>query len=486
MDGSTASTVCFHYDAQGERCRALCLDPALFCCATHLHEYQHTPTGDLLRRAAECILASTTFTDEGLPLLTCRKLPSWLELCNTLNALAFQGYHEEGELLTVLVSSIESIQGPWQGVASKLIRRGEPFERLVTRLYLEELAAFIRPPSQRADAETVRVQWNQKLPSQPGGRRQIDVLLRWQRGPDESLTVVECRDHEVEVSEMDAFVTLVRHVGAARGVFVSSVGFQRGARDCAALEGIEIRVVSEEDFSPESAERLVDLLFLEPADIHLDSTAANRPVPLRGLPAHGIHVMRGGVITGTLGQLMNEVADTHPPVLGSMPPRIDLPTPGMSVLFPDGASAEVAALHVHLTVAERKKRCTLLLPRRPLSFSVRRPLDKTLRKVDAAKVPTFPSRTLQAGQFYVNFMGLTYHCEEVDGDAGCARLVLLGDRQHGSSIVDIEFAIDLKNADQFYLVEDPDARESLATLLKRYRTFAAPSEPCGQMKRTQS
>jgi hypothetical protein len=237
-----ASTVCFHYASDGQRCRTKCLEPAAFCCANHLYEYQHAPTARLLKEAAESILDCTRFTKEGLPFLACAKVSSWKRLCNTLQALSFQGYHDSAELLTLLVSSIESIRGPWQDKSS-VTRKGRSFERLVTRLYLEELAPLIRPSSS-PDDESVRVSWDEKLRSLPGGRRQIDVLISRRRGGQESLTIVECRDHEVEVGEMDAFVTLVRHVNATKGVLVSSIRFQKGAADCARLEGIEMRVVA--------------------------------------------------------------------------------------------------------------------------------------------------------------------------------------------------------------------------------------------------
>jgi len=38
-----ASTVCFHYNLDGKRYRASCLEPASFRCLTHLHQYQRTP-----------------------------------------------------------------------------------------------------------------------------------------------------------------------------------------------------------------------------------------------------------------------------------------------------------------------------------------------------------------------------------------------------------------------------------------------------------
>lgn len=471
------STACFHYDLGGERCRALCLKPSWFSCATHLHQYQHTPAVQLLEEAAHAIVDCTRYTDQGLPFLACRSLGSWRPLCNALQALGTQGYHDHAELLTLLVSSIESIRAPSDGVACGVLRKGRPFERLVTRLYLEELAPHVGEGSRAhgdVSAPSVCVSWDQKLPSLAGGRRQIDVLLRSRQGEHESLTIVECRDHEVEVSEMDAFVTLVRHVGASHGVVASSVGFQRGAIDCARLEGIEMRVVAEDDFSPNTTERIVDVWSLEPCGNQVDSAVDGQPVSRRQVLEHRISVVERGLITRSLADLMNEMIETLPPELGSMPPRIRLATPGMRLLFPDGRSADISGVHVVLRIVEQRKRCTLLLPRRPLSFLVRTPLTESSRRVAASRVPLFPSRTLDPGRFYVNLLGQAYYCSAVDPAAAVATIVLLEDVQHGADPLTVVFQQELSETGHLYAVEDDKANRALAVTLAHVREFASP------------
>jgi hypothetical protein len=469
----TASTACFHYSTEGERCQGLCLDPAKFCCPTHLYQYQHTPTPQLLQDAARSVLDCTTFTEQGLPRLTCTKLSDWRRLCNALNALAWQGYHDEAGLLTVLAASLESIRGPWLESGSSLVRKGKPFERLVARLYLEELAPFIRAAASpgHVQEESVRVLWDQKLPSKTGATRQIDVLLQWFRNGQQYLTLVECKDHEVEVGEMDAFATLLRHIGAEHGVLVSSVGFQSGAKNCARLEGIEALVVTEEDFSAEAVERVIDLCTFETALIHLEPVDAKDPVPLE-VPSHQIQVMRGGIITGTVADLVNDLAEAEPPVPGTMPPRIDAATPGIELLFPSGKRAALAGVHITLMIRERRVRRTLVLPRHPLAFSIRRPLVGSARTVEASKLPLFPPPSLEPGQFYVNQMGQAYHCEAVDSMASTARLVLLADRQR-DAVLDVEILADLGQSQHFYPVTDKGALKTLEVDLARYRKISA-------------
>jgi hypothetical protein len=432
----------------------------------------------LLREAAQSILDCTRFTEEGLPYLACIRLFSWKRLCNALWALSFQGYHREDELLTALVASIESIGGPWRGLPSNLIRKGKPFERLVTRLYLEELTPFVRaastPQTGTGPTESVRVLWDQKLPSLAQGKRQIDVLLRWHRDGRESVIVVECRDREVEVTEMDAFVTLIRHVGAERGVMVSSVGFQSGAEACARLENIETRVVTEDDFTQETVERVVALYAFQPLQTNVEPPDNRPPVPIL-VPPHQIHVLRNGIIGTTLLDLAKLTLETEAPIPGSMPPQFHVTTPDTRLLLPNGATAEMAAIHITTKIVERKQKRTLLLPRRPLSFWIQRPFEGSTRKVEASKVQMFPSRTFQAGCFYVNLMGQAYHCEAVDQSSGDVRLVLLADRQHGDKVIDVEGIATADQAEHYYPVEDPEALKSLKADLARFRTFAVPS-----------
>lgn len=459
------STVCFNYSPDGERCRASCLEPVFFCCATHLHQYQHTPTAQLLGDAAEAILASTKFTKQGLPMLACLSLSTWKRLCNALNALSFHGYHDDAELLTLLVSSIESIRGPWQG-QSKDTRKGKSFERLVTRLYLEELGPFVRAAPMPPE-ESVRVLWDEKLPSLPGGKRQIDVLLRRDSAQGESLTIVECRDHEVEVGEMDGFVTLVRHVGASQGVMVSSEGFQSGARDCARLEGIETRVVTEEDFSEESIQRVVNPMYaFEPLLVKADARNGGLPVSF-GIPPYGVEVMRNGIITGTLANLVNQLVESGTPVPGSMPPQIAAPMPGDRLLLPNGTSIDPAAIHIMLKVVEREKTCTLVTPRRPLSFRVAQPLQGTSRRVEAWEVPLFPSPGFEAGQFYVNLMGQRYHCNGVTPSSATASIQLLDDRQQEGGPTEADLVVPFDQAGHYHPLDDRKAIKALRVVLKR-------------------
>jgi hypothetical protein len=472
-DRLKATTVCFHYGDDGQRCRVKCLDPVLFCCATHLHEYQHTPAERLLQAAAKSIVRSTRFTEQGLPFLACIHLADWKRLCNAMWALTIHGYHGDAEVLTALVSSIESIRGPWTGIDSNVVRKGRPFERLVTRLYLEELAPMMGPASTRdPEGPSVRVMWNRRLPSVAGGKRQIDVVLRYQGADGVRDTIVECRDHEVEVSEMDAFATLIRRVQAERGVMVSSVGFQSGAERSAKFDNIEMRVVTEDDFTAEAVERVVDQMpQFEIIAEHVDARA-ERAVEFQWDKAgeSRILVERRGVVIGTLAEFTAEAVEQHAPELGSLPPHIRFDTPDVRLLYPNGKAEEAKAIHLWVKPVETRRTCRLIMPRRPLAFLIKES-DSPARRVSADAVPHFHTPSFDAGRFYVNLMGQAYYCERVDVDDDTAWLILLNDKQHGDKAICVELRAFLDSAGHYYRVEDPAALEVLHKDLEEFEGF---------------
>lgn len=458
-----ASTFCFHYLSNGQRCGAACLDPSYFCCGYHLHHRLMSPLEGLFKSAAEAILECTRFTTDALPYLACTNVFAWRRLCNAINGLSVRGYQNDAELLTGLVSSIESIGGPWRGLPYPAIRKGRPFERLITRLYLEELSPqFNHAPTLSSEQESVRVLWNQRVPSLPGGKSQIDVLLRRTRGQSPTLTIVECRDHEVEVDEMRAFTTLVRHVKADHGVVVSSVGFQSGARRCAEYEGIELRIVTEDDFSQGTVTRLAEAYAFEPIAVWAVVGGSPVQLPLR---LTDVHHMRAGLVVGSLAELVDAAIQSQAPQIQSMPPRIRFETQGSTLEWPGRRRLEPDSIVVDLRIDHRVRAVDLLLPSRPLSFVVNLPQAGKQRRVAAESVPLFPTHRFEPGRFYTNLMGQHFHCAAVDETS--AKVILLADRQ-GETTLDVEAHTSLDQATHFYSVDDRKAIKSLKKDLKRF------------------
>lgn len=87
------------------------------------------------------------------------------------------------------------------------------------------------------------VKRNDRLPGRnSGGKRQVDVSLRYRLGPTEILIIVEAKRHgrKIDVEELSAFVAKKNDVGAHVGIMVAERGFTRGARNLADREGIKM------------------------------------------------------------------------------------------------------------------------------------------------------------------------------------------------------------------------------------------------------
>lgn len=67
---------CFYYMGDGLRCGDRCPWP-LFFCAHHAVAMQRTAAPELFRRVATAVVASTVFTETGLPRLVCRDFEQW-------------------------------------------------------------------------------------------------------------------------------------------------------------------------------------------------------------------------------------------------------------------------------------------------------------------------------------------------------------------------------------------------------------------------
>jgi len=72
--------------------------------------------------------------------------------------------------------------------------------------------------------------------------RQIDVSIRSQIAGHEVLVIVQCKDYKskVNVDRVGEFQSVMRDVGAHRGILVTSVGYSDGAKNYAKKNGIDL------------------------------------------------------------------------------------------------------------------------------------------------------------------------------------------------------------------------------------------------------
>jgi hypothetical protein len=77
----------------------------------------------------------------------------------------------------------------------------------------------------------VEVLHDVKMPTRYGGERQIDILIKEDRGRFIYKTIIECKNtkKKVTVNTVGAFKELIETVGAHQGIIVSAEGFQSGA-----------------------------------------------------------------------------------------------------------------------------------------------------------------------------------------------------------------------------------------------------------------
>lgn len=456
---------CFYYVAEGRRCQAKCPTP-VFYCATHIQEFYRRTPAELLRDAAGLVWASTSFTASGLPTLACKDFESWGRLCNVFGALTFHGYRRDDELLTLLLSSLLSLDSPWKKHIASLPRKGKTFEILTARLYLEELAPLIKAaregPSKGAHA--IRVFWDQRLiDPKTKDDRQIDVLIRWFRSSmSDVFTLVECKDTEVEVSDVEAFVTKIQDLGATNGVMASSVGFQSGAQNKARVHDIELRVIKEEDLQADTVEEWIYRYHFEPEAFFLEPPDKGTGGRLEGRAADYRLRTRDGTIS--LKEFIDSAVASA--TVQAWPPAIEVETPDTQLVYPDGREVPVGRLRVPLVLTQKLEHVALPRPRRPFAFSVHELIAGKRRSIAADAVPMLPAKSMEAGRFYANLLAQAYFCPKIDEDK--YTIILLADHQHGT-VLDVEGTQLHQYAPLYYPVEDPIALTRLQAAWERFK-----------------
>lgn len=94
---------------------------------------------------------------------------------------------------------------------------------------------------------TVTVKHNVHLTDRSGIKRQIDVLVIHKEGFYEHKILIECKFWKKRIprEKIDSMATAVRELGASKGVFFTTKGFQSGAEQSAKAHGIEAFIVRE-------------------------------------------------------------------------------------------------------------------------------------------------------------------------------------------------------------------------------------------------
>lgn len=110
----------------------------------------------------------------------------------------------------------------------------------------------------------VTVQRDVTLTGQSGAPRQIDVLITHREGLYDHKILVECKhwNRPIERLHIDAMATAIRDLGASKGVFFTTKGFQSGALHMAQSNSVDlyrVREPTEDEWGAPG--RVVDLYF---------------------------------------------------------------------------------------------------------------------------------------------------------------------------------------------------------------------------------
>jgi hypothetical protein len=115
------------------------------------------------------------------------------------------------------------------------------------RHLVADWGGFEKLIAQLNETGDVLVEHNVTLTGRSGAPRQIDVLIRHKQGLYEYLVIIECKFWKENVGRLhvDALITTVQDLNAAKGVLFSVVGFESGAITLAKHVGIDLFKIRE-------------------------------------------------------------------------------------------------------------------------------------------------------------------------------------------------------------------------------------------------
>jgi hypothetical protein len=137
------------------------------------------------------------------------------------------------------------------------------YELLVKSVYEEILV--------QEGVDNVEVSHDQKLKGKSRVEHQIDVLWRFRRAGIEHLVIIECKNYGrmVELGDVRSFHSVVEDMVGAKGVMVTRVGFQSGAKAFAEHQGIGLKLLRpplDEDWEG----------LIKNADVHITAKSFDR------------------------------------------------------------------------------------------------------------------------------------------------------------------------------------------------------------------
>lgn len=117
----------------------------------------------------------------------------------------------------------------------------------------EKLVQDIYQTLHTSEFNTIKVEHNKKVAGKSGCYHQIDVYWEFEMVGEVHRVAIECKNYssEVEIGRIRDFFGVIYDIGNVKGIFVTKVGYQSGAKQFADYYGInlkEIRVPIKEDW----------------------------------------------------------------------------------------------------------------------------------------------------------------------------------------------------------------------------------------------
>jgi hypothetical protein len=120
-----------------------------------------------------------------------------------------------------------------------VVNKGTRFELLVQAIYEEIMSSN--------EYDTVKVEHDIKLLGRSGQLHQIDIYWEFNLAGVLHRVAVECKDYKAAVSlgRIRDFYGVLDDIGNLNGIFITSKGYQSGAKKFAEHHGISLKVVKE-------------------------------------------------------------------------------------------------------------------------------------------------------------------------------------------------------------------------------------------------
>jgi len=140
----------------------------------------------------------------------------------------------------------------------------------------------------------ITVEHNAKVPGKSGALHQVDVYWKFELAGVKYKTCVECKHHNRKISNsaVASFIAILQDIGNATGVFVTTVGYQPGAKTMAEAGHIRLLVVNHLLKTVSIQAHLV-IPDTEITNLKYDNDQAKTLLQARGLQSYTINTTLG-------------------------------------------------------------------------------------------------------------------------------------------------------------------------------------------------